>query len=111
MSSKVNTTPQIGNPTTFSSISDIWAFLGKLVAGLISEFRVHAIRLNSAIVSDGTEAMTSPLVIAPYTVATVPDASLWSSGLIYVSNETGGAVIAFSDGTNWRRVTDRVIVS
>lgn len=30
---------------------------------------------------------------------------------ILVSNETGGAVPAFCDGTNWRRVTDRAIVS
>jgi hypothetical protein len=31
--------------------------------------------------------------------------------LIYVSNDVGGAVVAFSDGTNWRRVTDRNIIS
>lgn len=30
---------------------------------------------------------------------------------IYVSDEVGGAVVAFCDGTNWRRVTDRAIVS
>ena len=31
--------------------------------------------------------------------------------MIYVSDETGGAVMAFSDGTNWRRITDRAVVS
>jgi hypothetical protein len=31
--------------------------------------------------------------------------------MIYVSDETGGAVPAFNDGTNWRRVTDRAICS
>jgi hypothetical protein len=31
--------------------------------------------------------------------------------MIYVSDETGGAVMAFSDGTNWRRITDRATVS
>ena len=31
--------------------------------------------------------------------------------IIYVSNETGGAVLACSDGTNWRRVTDRAVVA
>lgn len=47
-----------------------------------------------------------------YTVATVPSASTRGAGsLIYVSNESGGAVLAFSDGTNWRRVTDRAIIS
>lgn len=47
-----------------------------------------------------------------YTVATVPSAADKGAGaMIYVSDETGGAVIAFSDGTNWRRVTDRTIIS
>ncbi len=31
--------------------------------------------------------------------------------MIYVSNESGGAVVAFSDGTSWRRLTDRAVVS
>lgn len=30
---------------------------------------------------------------------------------VFVTNETGGAVMAFSDGTNWRRVTDRALIS
>lgn len=48
--------------------------------------------------------------LVSYTVATVPSAAT-SGRLIFVSDETGGAVPAFSDGTNWRRVTDRAIVS
>jgi hypothetical protein len=49
--------------------------------------------------------------IAPtYTVTTLPNADP-SAQLIYVSNESGGAVMAFSDGTNWRRMTDRAIVT
>ena len=48
---------------------------------------------------------------AAYTVATVPDATTRTSVTIYVSDESGGAVLAFSDGTNWRRVTDRAIIS
>jgi hypothetical protein len=46
-----------------------------------------------------------------FTVSTLPSASAFARSLIYVSNETGGATIAFSDGTNWRRVQDRNIVS
>lgn len=47
-----------------------------------------------------------------YTVGTVPSAATAGAGAeIYVSNETGGAVTAFSDGTNWRRVTDRTVIS
>jgi hypothetical protein len=47
-----------------------------------------------------------------FTVATVPSAATAGAGaIIYVSNETGGAVIAFSDGANWKRVTDRANIS
>lgn len=46
-----------------------------------------------------------------YTVGSLPSASRNVGGLIYVSDETGGAVTAFSDGANWRRTTDRVVVS
>lgn len=47
-----------------------------------------------------------------YTVAGVPSASAAGSGtMIYVTDETGGAVPAFSDGTNWRTVTTRSIIS
>jgi len=46
-----------------------------------------------------------------YTVATVPAAATYPRGLIYVSNESGGATPAFSDGTNWRRVADRAVIS
>ncbi len=31
--------------------------------------------------------------------------------LVVVSNEAGGSVLAFTDGTNWRRSTDRAVVS
>jgi hypothetical protein len=46
-----------------------------------------------------------------YTVTTLPDPVQNVRVTIYVSNETGGATLAFSDGTNWRRVQDRAIVS
>lgn len=64
--------------------------------------------------SPGTAAMSlaGPLRIASYTVAGLPSASGMGAGaLAMVSNESGGAVVAFSDGTQWRRVTDRQIVS
>lgn len=48
--------------------------------------------------------------VPEYTVATVPNVGV-GGGLIAVSDETGGYTIAFSDGTDWRRVQDRAIVS
>lgn len=53
---------------------------------------------------------TNPVQFPSYTVTTLPSATT-AGRMIYVSNETGGAVMAFSDGTNWRRVTDRAIVA
>jgi hypothetical protein len=50
------------------------------------------------------------LGLRSYTVATLPSAAA-AARLIYVADESGGAAVAFSDGTNWRRVTDRVVVS
>lgn len=53
----------------------------------------------------------APVRLQEFTVATLPAAASHRAGLVYVSNESGGAVPAYSDGTNWRRVTDRAIVS
>ena len=39
------------------------------------------------------------------------DPATGRAATVYVSDETGGATLAFSDGTNWRRVQDRAIVS
>ncbi len=57
-------------------------------------------------------AFGSPAQAKSYTVATVPSASASGAGsIIYVTDEAGGAVLAFSDATDWRRVTDRAVIS
>lgn len=45
-----------------------------------------------------------------YTVSALPNPAQQGQ-MIFVSDETGGATMAFSDGSNWRRITDRAIVS
>ena len=55
--------------------------------------------------------VNGPVRVKSYTVATVPSALAASGQIIHVSDESGGAVLAFSDGTSWRRVTDRAVVS
>ena len=57
-----------------------------------------------------TNLLGRQVQLTSYTVATLPVATT-AAGLIFVSDETGGAVPTFSDGTNWRRVTDRAVVS
>jgi len=49
-------------------------------------------------------------VLPSFTVTTLPGANP-AGQMLFVTDETGGSVPAFSDGTNWRRVTDRAIVS
>ena len=110
MASKVSKTPSLPKPSG-DQIHNIFAWATQMVRVLFNILTSYATRLNAAIVADGSEVMTAPLVLATYTVATVPTASSYTQGLIYVSDETGGAVPAFSDGTNWRRVTDRAIIS
>jgi hypothetical protein len=53
----------------------------------------------------------TPIRVQSFVKADLPAASDWPWGVVGVTNEAGGAVLAFSDGTNWRRVTDRAIVS
>ena len=73
--------------------------------------RMLARRANAALSFDGSNAMTAPLLLRSYTVAGAPTASEWTGAVIYVSDETGGATIAFSDGTNWRRAQDRAVIA
>ena len=52
-----------------------------------------------------------------FTVATLPNPASYNpetngrAAFVYVSDETGGATLAFCDGTSWRRVQDRAVVS
>ena len=57
----------------------------------------------------GVLTMPNVLTVKSYVVASLPTAV--AGGVIFVTDETGGAVLAFSDGTNWRRSTDRAVVS
>lgn len=56
------------------------------------------------------QALANPVQLLAYTLATLP-AVTPSWRLIVVSDLTGGAEPCFSDGTNWRRCSDRSIAS
>ena len=97
---------QIGSATKYGG--DV--FLSRNASG-VAEFTngstgtFRDLKLRTLIASETVK-------LASYTVATVPSASTSGAGAtIYVSDETGGAVVAFSDATNWRRVTDRAVIS
>ena len=52
-----------------------------------------------------TAGFIGDIVLPTYTVATAPSAATAGAGtIVYVSNGAGGtAILAFSDGTNWKR--------
>ncbi len=52
---------------------------------------------------------SSSLIVT--TVANLPEAGPNQDERIVVSDEAGGRTIAWSDGTNWLRIRDNVIVS
>jgi hypothetical protein len=64
--------------------------------------------LATSSLSDGL-VFSGTVEVPTSTVAGVPTAT--AGRIAYISDESGGAVLAFADGTNWRRSTDRAIVS
>ena len=52
-----------------------------------------------------TNGFVGDIKVPTYTVATAPSASSAGAGtVVYVSNgAAGSAILAFSDGTNWKR--------
>jgi hypothetical protein len=61
--------------------------------------------------SDVRNETMLPLKLMTYTVATLPSAATHARSIVWVSDESGGACMAVSDGTNWKRVYDNATVS
>lgn len=98
------TTAQITGVDTGSLYCDVTGTLHFRNA-ILGGTTLFQINVNSSSLACG-----APLGLKSYTVATLPAATT-AGQMIYVSNESGGATPAFSDGTNWRRVADRAVVS
>lgn len=77
-------------------------------AGKASDiFQVH---LDDLTLKLNQDLFGAQVQLTSYTVADLPVATT-AAGMIFVSDEVGGAVPAFSDGANWLRVTDRAVVT
>lgn len=111
MADKVSYSPPIPNPILLNSISSVQDYLISLVQAISSEFQSHATRLNVAEMGDGSEAATGAVVFKSYLKAALPSAVKYVNGMIIVLDDVGGLTPAFSDGTNWRRVADRAVIS
>lgn len=106
MTHRIATTPILPKVGKNQDIYD--GVLNRSIFAELSEIRLN---LSRAVQSGGTIPMEAPLPLASFTVAGVPAAAVWLGSIIYVSNETGGATLAFSDGTDWRRVQDRAVIA
>lgn len=112
--SAVTTTVAVAGPTGLGTSTPVFTFAGDTSTGLAYQGAGSMRFLNSGTATMGFSSssvnMLVPMRLTSYTTTTLPAATL-AGQMIYVTNESGGAVPAFSDGTNWRRVTDRAIVT
>ena len=75
--------------------------------GTVSE----AVTVTDSFGSVGTDTR-QPTPHDSYTVSEAGSITGMSPGdMIFVSNETGGATMAFYDGSDWRRIQDRAVIS
>lgn len=107
MINKVAQTPSLSNPSQLNNISSISSYLTNLFQSLFSAFVTQSATLNALV--DQNNVPTEATTIAVFTKTTLPSAA--TEGIIIVSNDVGGLTLAYSDGTNWRRVADRNIIS
>jgi hypothetical protein len=106
---------EFGQLTADMAPDDLWPY-AKLDTGVqasldLADSAVQPADLDAVATSGDYADLVGIPILPTYTVATVPSAATFARGMIYVSDETGGAVPAFSDGADWRRVTDRAVVA
>lgn len=99
MAIKFGLTPNLPRPPVSGDTAGLFKWADYLFQALYRSL----VDLATAIGQAGT--------LDAYAVVDLPPATDHIRELVYVMNEAGGAVPAFSDGVNWRRVTDRAIVS
>jgi hypothetical protein len=89
----------------FAKVSETVGITNDL--GGVSESASITINLGSLNI---TGILTPSTLIAPsYNAGSLPSATR-AAQIAFVPDDTGGAIMVFSDGTNWRRFTDRTII-
>ena len=90
-------------------------FSGRAEIGLAGDDDFHfKVSPNGAAWSDALvlKASTGTPRLPSFAATQLPSAAAAGAGaIVNVPDEIGGAVLAFSDGTAWRRVTDRLVVT
>jgi len=73
----------------------------------------YTISSPTTITLDPTDEIINdaPMKLVNKTVAQLGSLTASTGSMVFCTNESGGAVPCFYDGSNWRRVTDRAVVS
>jgi hypothetical protein len=111
VANRLPSTPNVPQPGGPNDLRGVQAYLVNLARSILQDLSEVAKVANQAIYDDGLTQMTKPLRLKEYAKAALPAAASWKAGMVMVTDETGGYTQAFSDGTNWRRVQDRAVVS
>ena len=101
---------------TFDKSSNTLQVTNLDVLGTFSKQEDYGLISQAANVTIDMGAITNddrmPTPHDSYTVAEANSLSYLNTGdMIFVSNESGGATMAFYDGSNWRRIQDRAVIS
>lgn len=79
--------------------------LGLITSSVLESYNLGTIVLGGLIYPD-------QFVLPSFTVAELGNTVATPAGqMVFCVNDSGGAIPAFSDGTDWRRVTDRAVIS
>ena len=107
-----------GRPTTGSDVGDFaWYSADQWYPGNVSGYTQRMVLTRAGNLGLGVSApavkldVDGAIKVKTYTVATAPSAAVAAGQIIYVSDESSGATLAFSDGTDWRRASDRAVIS
>ncbi|MFD1136735.1 hypothetical protein [Paenibacillus urinalis] len=112
---KVNTDQSVEIHSSSNAVLGLFPSGGRVyyfVAKTNGEISLYCDSVGDVFVINGDTARMSfnkPPILPNHSKSNLPPQV--SGGMIYVTDDTGGPVVAFSDGTNWRRVTDRAIIS
>ena len=101
---------------TYTSSTDTLSVTNLDVNGSLSLLEDYgSIASTATVTRDYGLVATDTREPVPHDSYTVTEANnltgLNSGDMIFVSNETGGATMAFYDGSDWRRVQDRAVIS
>jgi len=118
----IDTNTISSNDSTMVTIADGLNVTGTIFADTITASTVSApsdstgtytISSPTTITLDPTDEIINdaPMKLVSKTVAQLGSLTSSAGAMVYCTDESGGSIPAFYDGTNWRRVSDRAVVS